>query len=89
MSDDPRLVAVKATKRDFYILKHPTYGTPLDDYGEGVWVNDGNVTRLIQEGALRIIERSAMHSLKPPPDPVEGVPAHVEAKTSTTSSKKG
>lgn len=70
MTDDIRLVAVKATKRDYYGLRHPATGDPLDDHGEAIWPNDANTHRMVQDGALRVVEKSSLRAFAPPEEPV-------------------
>jgi hypothetical protein len=45
-------VAIQATKRDYFGLKHMPRGLPLDKDGKGIWPADQFTFRLIQEGAL-------------------------------------
>lgn len=61
MADDPKLVAVKAIKREFYALTHPV-GGPLDEHGEALWPRDQFTFRLFEDGALKELEPSALRA---------------------------
>jgi hypothetical protein len=65
MPDFAGLVAVKATKREYYVLRHPTTGAPLDDHGEALWPNDSNTERMRQDGAIRVVEPESLRALAP------------------------
>lgn len=46
-------VAVEATEKKYFGLRHMPGGLPLDAQGRGVWPADQFTFRLIGEGALR------------------------------------
>lgn len=52
-------VAVQATKRDFYGLKHVPSGDTLDEQGRGEWPRDSFTFRLRDEKAIRLVEDDA------------------------------
>lgn len=54
--DMQRFVAVQATKKEFYVLKHEPTGTPLDEHGRGLWPRDGFTFRLQGEGSVKEID---------------------------------
>jgi hypothetical protein len=83
MADDPKLVAVKATKREFYALTH-VVGGPLDEHGEGLWPRDQLTFRMmIVDGALKEIEPSALRSR------AAEEPAPADAEQPAQRTKKG
>lgn len=63
MSDSGK-VAVQATKREFYGLKHPVDG-PLNPDGSGEWSRDAYTFSLRDEKAIRLIETDAATSAEP------------------------
>lgn len=66
MAEDHRTVAVEATKKDYFGLRHMPGGQPLDAEGKGRWPADQFTFRLITEGALRRqAEASAAESSLP------------------------
>jgi hypothetical protein len=65
MPDFTGLVAVKATKREYYVLRHPTTGAVLDDHGEALWPDDSNTERMRQDGAIRVVEPESLRAYAP------------------------
>jgi hypothetical protein len=65
MPDFTGLVAVKATKKEYYVLRHPATGATLDTHGEALWPDDSNTERLRQDGSIRIVEPEALRAFAP------------------------
>jgi hypothetical protein len=65
MPDFTGLVAVKATKKDYYGLRHPATGATLDTHGEALWPDDSNTERMRQDGAIKVVEPEALRAFAP------------------------
>jgi hypothetical protein len=50
---DSTLIAVRATKKDYYTLVHQPSQTTLDENGEGLWPADQFTFRLLLDEALK------------------------------------
>jgi hypothetical protein len=55
---NPPLVAVEATEPRYRVLTHYPSGIGLDGDGKGRWPADSFLTRLIQDGAIRLAKPS-------------------------------
>jgi hypothetical protein len=81
MPDFTGLVAVKATKKEYHVLRHPTTGAPLDDHGEALWPNDSNTERMRLDGAIKVVEPESLRAYASQADePASDGDAHVRAK---------
>lgn len=81
MPDFTGLVAVKATKREYYVLRHPATGATLDTHGEALWPDDSNTERMRQDGAIKIVEPEALRAFAPQQEgPASEGEAHVRAR---------
>lgn len=81
MPDFTGLVAVKATKKEYYVLRHPSTGAPLDDHGEALWPDDSNTERMRQDGAIKIVEPEGLRAYAPAAEgSVADAETHARAK---------
>lgn len=62
MPNPLQVVAVQATKRAFYGLRHEPSGTPLQEDGSGVWPADQYTFRLRDDGAIDLVNDEAQRA---------------------------
>ncbi len=73
----PATIAVEATDKKYFGLKHMPGRLSLDAFGKGVWPADQFTFRMIQDGALREVVVSAA----PAPAPLPSAPSSPAASS--------
>jgi hypothetical protein len=95
MPNPLQLVAVQATKKAFYGLRHEPSGSPLQEDGSGIWPADQYTFRLRDDGAIELLTDEAQRVRATAVDDGAEVKAHsealksVEADQSTARKHKG